>query len=66
MMRLPPEFALSSTHAFGIVDAVCLARTLGLLPRRLFVYAGVSIEQQSIEHDYLSIERKKALRLRSG
>ena len=26
----------------------------------------VSIEQQSIERDYLSIERKKALRLRSG
>jgi hydrogenase maturation protease len=37
--ELLPELALSSTHAFGIVDAVGLARTLGLLPRRLIVYA---------------------------
>jgi hydrogenase maturation protease len=37
--ELLAELALSSTHAFGIVDAVGLARTLGLLPHRLIVYA---------------------------
>ena len=37
--RLPDEISLSSTHAFGVAAAVGLARTLGLLPRRVIVYA---------------------------
>jgi hydrogenase maturation protease len=36
---LPTDVTLSSTHAFGVADAVGLARTLGLLPRRVIVYA---------------------------
>jgi hydrogenase maturation protease len=36
---LPIEISLSSTHAFGVADAVGLARTLGLLPNQLVVYA---------------------------
>jgi hydrogenase maturation protease len=36
---LPTDLSLSSTHAFGVADAVALARTLGLLPGRLIVYA---------------------------
>jgi hydrogenase maturation protease len=36
---LPIEISLSSTHAFGVADAVGLARTLGLLPNHLIVYA---------------------------
>lgn len=36
---LPIEISLSSTHAFGVADAVGLARTLGLLPSHLIVYA---------------------------
>jgi len=37
--RLPDDMSLSSTHAFGVAAAVGLARTLGLLPRRVIVYA---------------------------
>jgi hydrogenase maturation protease len=36
---LPRELALGSTHAFGIAEAVELARSLGMLPARLVVYA---------------------------
>ena len=36
---LPRDLALGSTHAFGLADAVELARTLGLLPRRMAIYA---------------------------
>ncbi|HUN46691.1 MAG TPA: hydrogenase maturation protease [Stellaceae bacterium] len=36
---LPRELALGSTHAFGVADAVELARALDRLPRRLVVYA---------------------------
>lgn len=35
---LPTELSLSSTHAFGVADAVGLARALGLLPGRLVAY----------------------------
>ena len=35
---LPRTFASTSTHAFGLPDAVELGRTLGRLPRRLIVY----------------------------
>jgi hydrogenase maturation protease len=37
--ELRPQLSRSSTHAFGIADAVGLARALGLLPRRVIVYA---------------------------
>jgi hydrogenase maturation protease len=35
----PSGLSPSSTHGFGVADAVGLARTLGLLPRRFVVYA---------------------------
>jgi hydrogenase maturation protease len=35
---LPTQVFRSSTHAFGVGDAVELARTLGRLPRRIVVY----------------------------
>jgi len=37
--RLPVHSLRSSTHAFGVADAVELARALGRLPGRLDVYA---------------------------
>jgi hydrogenase maturation protease len=37
--QLPTDMSFSSTHAFGVGNAVGLARTLGLLPRSLVVYA---------------------------
>jgi hydrogenase maturation protease len=36
---LPVGLSLASTHAFGVADAVELARALGQLPERLIVYA---------------------------
>jgi hydrogenase maturation protease len=36
---LPSGLAFPSTHAFGMSDAVALARTLQLLPRHIIVYA---------------------------
>jgi hydrogenase maturation protease len=36
---LPAVFARGSTHAFGLAEAVELARALGRLPRRLVVFA---------------------------
>lgn len=45
--ELPVDVSLSSTHAFGVADAVRLARALGLLPRQLIVYA---IEGASFDH----------------
>jgi hydrogenase maturation protease len=36
---LPTGPSLASTHAFGVADAVGLARALGLLPARLVAYA---------------------------
>ncbi|WP_287788185.1 hydrogenase maturation protease [Acidiphilium sp.] len=36
---LPRDLALGSTHVFGLAEAVELARTLGLLPRRMTIYA---------------------------
>lgn len=36
---LPVRSLRSSTHAFGVSDAVELARALGRLPRRLDIYA---------------------------
>lgn len=44
--QLPADMPFASTHAFGVGNAVGLARTLGLLPRCLVVYAieGVNFE----------------------
>jgi hydrogenase maturation protease len=36
---LPPDVALSSTHALGVTEAVALADTLGLLPACVIAYA---------------------------
>ena len=36
--QIPKRFFHYSTHAFGIAEAIELARALGLLPRRLVVY----------------------------
>jgi hydrogenase maturation protease len=36
---LPTELSLSSTHGFGVAEAVALARALGTLPEQLIVYA---------------------------
>lgn len=45
--NLPRELGLGSTHAFGLAQAVELARVLGQLPPRLTVYA---IEAHSFAH----------------
>ena len=36
--QIPQETFRCSTHAFGVVEAIELARALGRLPRRLVVY----------------------------
>jgi hydrogenase maturation protease len=43
---LPARLSRSSTHAFGVVEAIELCRALGRLPRSLTVYA---IEGESFE-----------------
>ena len=35
---LPTSYSFSSTHAFGVAEAIQLARTLGQLPASLIVY----------------------------
>ena len=35
---LPASLARASTHAFGVGEAIGLARTLGLLPSRVIIY----------------------------
>lgn len=35
---LPAEFSRHSTHAFGVADAIEMARALGCLPQHLIVY----------------------------
>jgi len=37
--NLQAEVSMSSTHAFGVAEAVGLARTLGLLPRHVVAFA---------------------------
>jgi hydrogenase maturation protease len=36
---LPPSLKLQSSHQFGVVEAIEMARVLGRLPRVLIVYA---------------------------
>ncbi len=36
--RVAPEFARCSTHAFGVAEAVRLARVLGRMPARFVIY----------------------------
>jgi len=38
MEKLPVWFSHSSTHSFGVAEAIELARTMGDLPERLIVY----------------------------
>jgi hydrogenase maturation protease len=44
--QLPCELGLASTHAFGLAEAISLARSLGRLPAKVIVYAieGVCFE----------------------
>ena len=37
--QLPPGVSLTSSHAFGLAEAIALARELQLLPRTVAVYA---------------------------
>ena len=37
--KLPPELSFTSSHAFGVAEAIELARVLELAPRRIVVYA---------------------------
>lgn len=56
--QIPKRFFHYSTHAFGIGEAIELARVLGLLPRRLIVYG---IEGKSFAAGVgLSIEVEQA------
>jgi len=41
---LPPNLSASSTHAFGLAEAVELARALGRLPKRIILYAVEGID----------------------
>jgi hydrogenase maturation protease len=36
---LPPDLSFTSSHAFGLAEAIELARVLDLAPRRIVVYA---------------------------
>ncbi|MDP3063769.1 MAG: hydrogenase maturation protease [Chloroflexota bacterium] len=57
---IPMELFRSSTHAFGLADAIELARAMGQLPQRLVVYgiegrrfevgAGLSEEVERVVH----------------
>jgi len=37
--KLPPELSFTSSHAFGLAEAIELARVLELAPKRIIVYA---------------------------
>ena len=37
--ELPPDLARASSHAFGVADAIALARSLHLAPREIVLYA---------------------------
>lgn len=37
--ELPAEVSITSSHAFGLADAIRLARTLGRVPQDIIVYA---------------------------
>ncbi len=37
--KLPPELSFTSSHAFGVAEAIELARVLELTPKRIVVYA---------------------------
>jgi hydrogenase maturation protease len=54
---LPVRSLRSSTHAFGVADAVELARALGRLPDRLDVYAIEGASFAAGEHLSLAVER---------
>ena len=37
--KLPPELSFTSSHAFGVAEAIELARVLELAPKKIIVYA---------------------------
>jgi hydrogenase maturation protease len=37
--KLPPKLSFSSSHVFGVAEAIELARVLNLAPKRIIVYA---------------------------
>jgi hydrogenase maturation protease len=37
--KLPPELSLTSSHAFGVAEAIELARVLDIAPKQIVVYA---------------------------
>ena len=39
MQPLPKENAQTSTHGFGISEAIAFAKNMGMLPGKLIVYA---------------------------
>lgn len=45
--ELPPDVAFTSSHAFGLAEAIALARTLGSMPQAMIVYA---IEAAQFDH----------------
>jgi len=51
MQALPAGCTFFSTHAFGIVETLALARTLGQLPASLLIY-GIEGEQFAIGADF--------------
>lgn len=63
--ELPNDLSLASTHAFGVADAVGLARTLGLLPRRLIAYAieGGSFDPGAPVSPKVAASRNETVRL---
>jgi hydrogenase maturation protease len=55
---LPTQFFNCSTHAFGVAEAVELARSLNQLPPKLIIY---SIEGKNFAHGFgLSLEVEQA------
>jgi len=48
--KVPTEFFHYSTHAFGVAEAVEMARTLGELPENLFIF-GIEGKNFNMGHD---------------
>ena len=58
--KIPAKLFLCSSHAFGVAEAIDLARALNQLPRSLIVYG---IEGQSFEAgEVLSLPAEEAIR----
>ena len=72
-LMLPAELRFSSTHAFGVAEAVELARALGDLPSHLVIYAvegknfsvGAGLSPQ-LERAVLDVVERVSNEVRSG